>query len=358
MKRHYRATLMVIAVAFLLPLSAHAEIRPGSAEVGVFGGFSLFENSQNLKNRPFFGGRVGYNFTSHFGLEGVVEHIRSKVDDKTRTGAKEGQFRSPTDDVNLTLYHIDAVYHLIPEGKFNPFILMGVGGAHYSPEISNGDMAAFNVGVGAKYWMSDNIALRLDLKDTMVTEIVQETYHNLGATLGITVAFGGAKKPVPARAATVATKPVEPVVILESEPKAEEKVAGIAAEPVTADKVVVLAFEDIHFDFDQATLTPQAQAILKRNLRILKENPHAKIRIAGYTSASGTEEYNQKLSERRANAVKAFLVQEGVVAPDRLEMIGYGETQPATHEAAPKDLYSKAAKSNMRALFEIVVKDR
>ncbi|AMV73760.1 outer membrane porin OprF [Desulfuromonas carbonis] len=358
MNRHCRTALTVIALALLLPFSANAEIRPGSTEVGVFGGYNLFEKSQNLNNNPLFGGRVGYNFTRHFGIEGVVEHMRTEVDDASITGAKEGQFRSPTSDVNLTFYHLDAVYHLIPTGKFNPFILVGVGGAHYSPEISDGDMPVLNAGVGAKFWLADHVALRADLKDTMVTEIFQETYHNLGATLGITVAFGGAQKPMPARAATAAAKPAEPVVILVSEPKAEEKVAVVCAEPVAADKVVVLAFEDIHFDFDKATLTPQAQAILKRNLRVLQENPHAKIRIAGYTSASGSDAYNQKLSERRANAVKDFLVQEGVVAPDRLEKIGYGETQPTTYEAAPKDLYSRAAKSNMRALFEIIVKDR
>jgi len=78
--------------------------------------------------------------------------------------------------------------------------------------------------------------------------------------------------------------------------------------------------------------------------------------IAGYTSASGTEAYNQKLSERRANAVKAYLANEGIIAPDRLSTIGYGETNPAMHEAAPKEIYSKAAKANMRVLFEVIVK--
>ena len=61
------------------------------------------------------------------------------------------------------------------------------------------------------------------------------------------------------------------------------------------------------------------------------------------------------MSERRANAVKEYLVNEGVVTPDRLTKIGYGETRPAMYEAAPKDLYSNAAKANMRVLFEISV---
>lgn len=88
----------------------------------------------------------------------------------------------------------------------------------------------------------------------------------------------------------------------------------------------------------------------------MKENPKAQIRIAGYTSASGTEAYNQKLSERRANAVKSYLVNEGIIASDRLTTIGYGETNPAMYEAAPKEIYSKAAKANMRVLFEVIVK--
>jgi outer membrane protein OmpA-like peptidoglycan-associated protein len=146
----------------------------------------------------------------------------------------------------------------------------------------------------------------------------------------------------------------EKVVIMASEPKAEEKVMAAASEP----KVIILAFEDVHFNFDKATLKPEAQAILKRNIRVLKENPKTQIRIAGYTSASGTEAYNQKLSERRANAVKEYLVQEGVIASDRLSIIGYGETRPAMYEAAPENLYSEAAKANMRVLFEIVVEKK
>jgi outer membrane protein OmpA-like peptidoglycan-associated protein len=143
----------------------------------------------------------------------------------------------------------------------------------------------------------------------------------------------------------------EKVVILASEPRVEEKFMAAAAEPTT----IVLAFEDIHFNFDKSTLTPEAQRILKRNIQILKDNPNAKVRIAGYTSASGTEEYNQKLSERRAKAVEEYLINQGIIAPDRLTMIGYGESDPAEYEAAPKELYSKAAKANMRVLFQIVV---
>lgn len=146
-------------------------------------------------------------------------------------------------------------------------------------------------------------------------------------------------------------QPVEKVVIVAAEPVAEEKLVSA----VTEAKVVVLAFEDIHFDFDKATLKPEAQAILKRNARILRDHPNSIVRIAGYTSASGTEDYNQDLSERRAAAVQEYLINEGIISQDRLTTIGYGEADPAMYEAAPKEIYSKAAKANMRVLFEVVV---
>jgi OOP family OmpA-OmpF porin len=372
MKAMYRAALMVAAFVFLLPLSTRSEIKAGSFEVTPFVGYNFFESGQNLKNRPVLGGRLGYNFTKHFGIEGVGEYIGSRVDDRSITGTKEGQYRGPTDHVDLYFYHLDAVYHFIPDGKFNPFVVVGVGGAHYSPKINNrGDMAALNVGVGAKYWLTDRIALRFDVQDYMVTEIIQETYHNIRAMIGITFAFGGKAKPAPAPVAKYEPIPepkpeprptpppppppeprvAEKVIILVSEPKVEEKVMVAAAEP----KIIILAFEDIHFDFDKSTLTPEAQMILKRNIQMLKDNPKAKVRIAGYTSASGTEAYNQKLSERRATAVQAYLINEGVITRDRLATIGYGETNPAIYEATPKELYSPAAKANMRVLFEIIV---
>lgn len=149
----------------------------------------------------------------------------------------------------------------------------------------------------------------------------------------------------------LAAKPREKIIIVADEPIIEEKVLAAAAEP----KVIILAFEDVHFDFDRSTLKPEAQKILKRNVQMLKDNPKAKVRIAGYTSAAGAPAYNQALSERRAKAVHEYLINEGVITRDRLSTIGYGETNPAMYEAAPKEIYSKAAKANMRVLFEIIV---
>jgi len=357
MKSIYRAALIVAAFVLLLPLSARSEIKGGSFEVNPFIGYNFFRGGQNLNSAPVYGGRLGYNFTRYFGVEVAGEFIRTTVDDKVKMNNTEGEFGYPMNQVDLYFYHIDAVLHLIPDGRFNPFIVAGYGGTHYTPSISmhDHDMPAFNAGVGAKFWLTEHIALRADVQDYMVGEIFQETYHNIRATVGIVFAFGGREKSAPAPVAKEEpiAEPVakEKVVTVAPGPEVEQKVMVAATEP----NVIVLAFEDIHFNFDKSTLTPEAQTLLKKNIQLLKDNPGTKVRIAGYTSASGTEEYNQKLSERRANAVKAYLINEGIITRDRLSTIGYGESNPAEYEANPKDLYSKAAKANMRVLFEIIV---
>jgi len=353
MKSMYRAVI-IAAFVLLLPLSALAEIRAGSFEVNPYVGVNFFEHQQNLKAAPVFGGRLGYNFTKYFGVEIAGQFIRANVDDKGKMDNTEGQFGYPMERVDLYFYHIDAIVHILPDSKLTPFVVAGFGFAQYSPTIETKDMAAFNVGAGVKYALTENIALRADIQDYIVTEIMQETYHNIGVTFGVAFSFGGSK-PAPVAKSEPIAEPVVPekvVILVASEPKVEEKVIVAAAEP----KIIILAFEDVHFDFDKSTLKPEAKTILKRNIQILKDNPKAKVRIAGYTSASGTEEYNQKLSERRAKAVQEFLINEGVITPDRLSTIGFGESDPAMHEAAPKELYSKAAKANMRVLFEIIVK--
>jgi len=103
-------------------------------------------------------------------------------------------------------------------------------------------------------------------------------------------------------------------------------------------------------------LTPEAAQILLRKVKILKANPEAKIRIAGYASCSGTAEYNQKLSERRAQAVRTTLIRDEGIAPERITTIGYGATRPAEYEPFCELNESKAAHANMRVLFEVIVK--
>lgn len=131
------------------------------------------------------------------------------------------------------------------------------------------------------------------------------------------------------------------------------KLMVLVLDPKDDEKVLV--FGDTHFDFDQFVLTQQAKTLLDKDVQVLKENPETDVRMAGYTSAQGTEDSNQKLSENRANAVKDYLIEKGI-APGRITTIGYGRTRPAVYEVTPGDINTKEAKANMRVLFEVVVK--
>lgn len=327
-------TLLALSVAAISSLPTFADVKEGQIELSPFVGYHFFESDQNLTNDRTYGVRLSYSITPHWAVEGAVSWVNSSVDDSSIIGAEEGQFRSPTDDVDLMLYQLDALYHFRPDQKFSPYVVAGYGATDYSPSISDDDMSTFNIGMGAKYWLAEDLALRFEVRDHMVGEVFSETYHNISTTIGVSFAFGGREKSKPTQAARPAPEP---------------------AKTVVAPEEIVLEFEDIHFDFDQSTLTPEAKTILQRSISTLQDNPKAKVRIAGYTSEAGTAEHNQELSERRATAIKNYLISDGGISANRLSVIGFGDTRPASYERSPKNLDSRAAKENMRALFEITV---
>lgn len=117
---------------------------------------------------------------------------------------------------------------------------------------------------------------------------------------------------------------------------------------------VLATLENSHFDFNSAAISENGKTILNLNVKALKANPAMKLRIAGYTSAAGSEEYNQGLSERRAEAVKEYLVKTGGLNENRFATIGYGETNPAKYEANPSDKLSVEALANMRVVIEVI----
>jgi peptidoglycan-associated lipoprotein len=94
------------------------------------------------------------------------------------------------------------------------------------------------------------------------------------------------------------------------------------------DPSSVLAQRVIYFDFDKSNIRSEFLDTLTAHAKYLIANPNQKMRIEGYTDERGTVEYNISLGDRRAQAVRRFLLFQGV-APDQLTTVSYGEAHPA-----------------------------
>jgi OOP family OmpA-OmpF porin len=378
--------------------------------VSPFAGYNFFEERQNLENQPVVGGRLGYNITNTLGIEGAWDFIKSYVDDKSLPRTRQGQFANPTSSVFITQYNLDLLYHFMPESRFNPYITAGYGIVHYTPKINNKNLSVLDFGVGAKYWVAENIALRADVRDNMIFD---EHIHNVATTLGVVFAFGGksaapapvepppAPAPVPVPVAKVVepapAPPAAPTAALSIDPatvtKGESAIitwksqnaSGCEIQPAigpvppegvktitpassttyrltcsgaggtatsTMDVTVVLppppapaplppaaaaaakrfcskpAVLAINFDTDKSDIKPQYHDELKTVGDFLMYFPNAKGEISGHTDSVGSNAYNQKLSERRAESVGSYIRTTFGVNPDRITTKGYGETKP------------------------------
>ena len=114
----------------------------------------------------------------------------------------------------------------------------------------------------------------------------------------------------------------------------------LRVEPVTKSEEYVLQFplanisapvliENIFYDFDKATLRPESATALDELVQLLNENPNITIELSAHTDYKGSDEYNEGLSQRRAESVVNYLIEHGI-ASDRLTPKGYGEGKPKT----------------------------
>lgn len=106
--------------------------------------------------------------------------------------------------------------------------------------------------------------------------------------------------------------------------------AAAAQEPAPAPAPAAApapALVGVNFDFDQSYIRPDDVAKLDQDVATLKQLGNTKVEVAGHTDSIGTDEYNMGLSMRRADAVRMYLIDKGI-APDRLIVRGYGESQP------------------------------
>lgn len=259
-----------------------AENRAGAFSVSPLTGVYVFDERQDLDCGPWFGLGLGYNFTENWAAELTGGYIHSDED-----GHDE-------DTVHGYIGHIDALYHFMPTEKLVPYLAAGFGAIHLDENPNGPDtQGLFNYGAGLKYFLTESIALRGDIRHIISFD---DADNNLAATLGVTFLFGGGKKP-----------------------------AG--------EKVVETIDLRLEFDFDKATIRPVYHERLKEVADYMKRHEDVDAMIEGHTDSIGTAEYNKTLSQRRANSVRQYIIDKFDISPSRISAKGYGESRPiATNE--------------------------
>jgi outer membrane protein OmpA-like peptidoglycan-associated protein len=112
----------------------------------------------------------------------------------------------------------------------------------------------------------------------------------------------------------------------------EQELADLKAKKT--DRGIVLTLGDVLFDTGKATLKPGAQHTIDRLAAALKEDPSRKVVIEGHTDSTGSAEFNQILSQHRAEAVQGALLMRGV-DPSQITAIGRGASQPVASNDNP-----------------------
>ena len=107
----------------------------------------------------------------------------------------------------------------------------------------------------------------------------------------------------------------------------QDTLPGAEVERVGEGIKVTLKENMVNFVFDSSNLTAAAKTNLDKLAQVLVNNPDTNISIYGYTDSKGADAYNLSLSERRANAVKAYLSSKGI-AGNRMKSVGMGEAEP------------------------------
>jgi len=104
---------------------------------------------------------------------------------------------------------------------------------------------------------------------------------------------------------------------------------------ITDQEIRIELAADVMFDFDKYTLRPEATATLQKVGRVVANYGEAPLLIEGHTDNKGTQPYNMNLSQKRADAVKRWLVDNAAIKPARITTTGWGETKPVAPNRKP-----------------------
>lgn len=249
---------------------------------------------------------------------------------------------------------VDALY-MFNRSNFRPFLLAGIGAQRDKLPTTSATSPYISLGAGFQMALSDQWFLQTDLRRSRAY-LRDNTFGSNRATtnslnFGLSYYFD---KPVSTPVAQYTPPPAPaPVVTAPPPPPPPPPVAAPARfERVTLSATELFAFDSAELRMPQTKLDQIAQALSGGNF-------NGNITVSGHTDRLGSDAYNQKLSQRRADAVKNYLTSKGVGA-DRLTAVGKGESSPVVtcNDRKRSDLIACLAPNRRVEVEEIVIERR
>lgn len=332
-----KKNIMNIAVAATLGFAAFAATAEDMYRGAWYAlpGISYMDTDNDLEANNGGGAfiKLGKELSPSWDLQGGLGYNRASED--TGIPGASGRYKQTT-------LGLDALY-MFSRDKFRPFLLAGLGVARNNVDYSvpgfdvDGKKTSWmaNVGLGAQYLFNDSFGLQADLRhqwsraevkvnNGVVSSSDTQTIGNNLLSLGAIFRFGAPA----AVAALPESQPIPEPTPAAAEPEPAPAPAPVAAEPCTPKFETVTIEAEKLFGFDKSKLQAGSKPILDEAAAKIKANPAVGlVLVTGHTDRIGSDAYNQKLSERRANEVKAYLVSQGVDA-SRLQAVGKGESEP------------------------------
>ncbi len=204
----------------------------------------------------------------------------------------------------------------------------------------------YKYGFGTQYAFSPALSLRLEAERYRVNDAVSQRGDVDLYTLGLIYRFGGPSAPAPTVAYTPYVSPAEPMALAQAQPPTPAPaplpppapapivlappIPAPAPTPSPATWVKVKLEADSLFGFDQDSLQVDGKKALDQLILLLQRVDIEAIELTGHTDRLGRKSYNDKLSLRRAEAVKSYLVQMGGISPPKINTTGMGATRPET----------------------------
>lgn len=273
----------------------------------------------------------GRFFGNHFSLDLEYDEFEAKYNgfDTAVPGATYDKWKLSTLGLMGRYYFTD--------NAFRPFVGAGAGSTKHRSVLDESKDLSLSLVAGlqgqlARHWSARaQIMYRNDYDSNSLGSV--RHFSDWFYSVGLSFDFGGVEEPPAPPPAPPAPPPPPPNPDLDGDgvPNERDKCPntrpGAVVDLDGCEVEAVISLDNVHFDFDKATLRPEAIVVLNDAAALLKTHERVVVEVAGHTDSVGSEQYNQGLSERRAISVRDYLVSQGINAT-RLTARGYGELQP------------------------------